>query len=346
MIISIQQLGGMKYLLPFFFIFQLLGCNSQPTKTENIKATSKETKLSFPILNTTDKNTRKPLLISNDFGETWMDASQDLPTEIEVSFLEQKGNEIVMATDNMALFISEKNRTEWKQIGTDLPSKKINALHISDQTIYAGVFRKGIFKSDNNGITWTSLNFDLPNLRVQTICEFDNILLVGTDEGIFKFSKKTNSWIRVSESIQVLSLYVYDGKWVAGTSQGTMISLDKCENWKWIRKEGAVHYTHNIDNRIVELHLSGDLFFSDDWGEHWVESQYQPRAGSYIYELVKVGEYYILSNNYGIHRSSDEGKTWNHIYKIESMGFFDFLVIGNQLYGGTRAWDEYRKRNN
>ncbi len=328
--------------LILLLILVQIGCTNQATTKEVLP---EESTVSPLAVHKDDVDTRSPLLVSNDFGQTWNNASQGLPSEIQVSFMERKGNEMVIATDNAALFISSENRSQWNQIGKDLPNKKINALHISGETIFVGVYRKGIYKSIDNGVSWKSLNFDLSNLSVQTIWAFEGQLFVGTDEGISKYLEKERSWKTLSITAQVLSIYSNEGKLVAGTSRGTAISFDKGESWNWIRKEGAVHYTHHVGKRIVELGLNGDLYFSDDWGNNWIASQYQPRAGSYIYELVKIGSHYIMSNNYGIHRSSNEGKNWNLIYASESMGFFDLLVIDNKIYGGTRTWDEYRKRN-
>lgn len=328
-----------------FLILQILTCNNQSTQINS--------KVDQPVQSPTNifskksiyQFSRKPLLISNDFGKTWINASGNLPDEIEVSFLEKKGNEIVMATDNLGVFISSQNRTQWKPIGNNLPSQKINALHISGKTIYIGPYRTGIFASTDDGQTWNSLNYNLPNLSVQSIWKLENDLFAGTDEGIFKLSIDEKTWKPTSVTAQTLSIYSFEKKLVAGTNQGSLLSQDQGKNWEWIRQDGAVHYTHNIGKRIVELVLNGDLFFSDDWGKSWTESNYQPRStGSYIYEIVKVGEHLIMSNNYGIHRSSNHGQSWEHIFPTEEMGFFDFHVIGNVIYGGTRTWDEYRKR--
>ena len=106
-----------------------------------------------------------------------------------------------------------------------------------------------------------------------------------------------------------------------------------------------MHYTHNIGQRIIELVLNGDLAYSDDWGANWMQMEYEPRAGSYVYEIMEVGDYQLISNNYGIHQSKDKGLTWEHIFQTESMAFFDLVSIGELVYGGTRQWDEYRKRD-
>ena len=71
---------------------------------------------------------------------------------------------------------------------------------------------------------------------------------------------------------------------------------------------------------------------------------YQPREGSYVYEIVQVGPIQLMSNNYGIHRSEDQGQSWNLVCPTEAMAFFDLVPVGQEVYGVTRAWDEFRKR--
>ncbi|MEM9933519.1 MAG: hypothetical protein AAF824_07895 [Bacteroidota bacterium] len=288
--------------------------------------------------------TRYPLLVSSDYGSSWQNGSRNLPDDISVSFLEQKGEEIVIATNNKGLWISRDQFNRWQQIGTELPSLKVNALHIDGDNVYVGVFRKGIYHSPDEGASWQSLNYDLPTLSIQAIYEYEGYLFVGTDIGIYRSKKGSSHWEAVHTGPQVLSMYGYNGKLVAGSSQGTLLSENGGKSWRWIRQEGAVHYTHNIGRRVYELVLNGDLIYSDDWGKTWQETFYQPREGSYVYEIVQVGDSLLLSNNYGVHRSADNGLSWNLIYPTEKMVFFDFLVINGTLYGGTRTWDEYRKR--
>ncbi|MEM8901064.1 MAG: hypothetical protein AAGC85_23340, partial [Bacteroidota bacterium] len=223
--------------------------------------------------------------------------------------------------------------------------KKLNALYVDEDDIYVGVYREGLYRSSDEGQTWTSLNLDLPNLNVQAVHVYQNRVFVGTDLGIYQLNAEESYWEAAIIGPQILSIYDYQEKLIAGTSQGSLLSSDIGKSWKWIRQEGAVHYTHNIDQRIYELALNGDLMYSDDFGESWTETFYEPRSGSYVYEVAQVGEALVMSNNYGIHISEDHGVNWNLTYPTEEMGFFDFLVIGKQIYGGTRPWDEYRKRN-
>ena len=292
------------------------------------------------------QTTRVPIYTSKDFGKSWQAESHNLPNDIQVSFLEKYGTEIIMATDNKGIFISQTNRNGWRSIGNELPEKKINALFIDETNIYAAVYGAGIYRTENEGAYWTTLNYNLTGdqLKIQTIYIKDNQVFIGTDSGIFKLHKKNKTWSPLFENVQVLSICELDNKLIAGTSRGTLISNDKGNNWNWINQAGAIHYTHIVDDKIVEMYISGDVFLSDNFGKTWKEANYFPKAGSYVYESIQTGAYLILSNNYGIHRSADGGKTWEHIYHTEEKAFFDLLEIDGVIYGGTRGWDEFRKR--
>ena len=317
----------LKPIILILIVQFLFSCNTAENRTGNTINKKNESNIlsSSSIINNQGK--RFPLLVSNDFGETWESVTANLPEDIQVSFIEEKGSELVLASDNMGIFLSTENKSTWKSIGDKLPNRKINALHISEENIYVGIYHQGIYHTSDEGQTWESLNYDLQNLNVQSIFKIDKQLLIGTDVGIFILDKNTSLWKETNVKSQILSIYHYDSKLVAGTSQGTLISKDKSNHWEWIRKEGAVHYTHNIGKRIIELVLNGDIVYSDDWGENWNQTQYEPRIGSYVYEIIESGDYQLISNNYGIHRSNDNGKTWEHIFKTESMAFFDLISI-------------------
>lgn len=326
----------LKLIIFILTIQSFSACNTVESKTG---------KITGEVEASNDKSDgRAPLLVSKDFGKTWESATDNLPTEIQVSFLEPIGNEIVLASDNMGIFLSTKNKINWSSIGDKLPSRKINALHVSADKIYAGVYRQGIYQTTDEGKIWKSLNYNLQNLKVQSIFNLDEQLFVGTDEGLFTLLDGTEKWEATGVRAQVLSIYAYDNKLVVGTSQGTLMSQDKGGSWEWLRKQGAIHYTRNIGSRIIELALNGDLVHSDDWGKTWTNTSYGPRKGSYVYEIIEIGDYQLMSNNYGIHRSDDNGEEWEHIFATESIAFFDLIAIGDRVYGGTRAWDEYRKR--
>lgn len=325
--------------LIWFLCILYSGCNSRASHDPTLDNTSQIVPDAQEV-----PMERFPVMISKDFGKTWNDASYNLPTNVQGSFIEKLGDEIVLATDNFGLFVSRDSKTVWNDISQGLPGRKINALHISENTIYAGVYKMGIFKSTDVGKSWIPMNDGLNDLAVQAIWESNDYFLLGTDSGLYTRNKDSNEWSQSIVDSQVVSIYVYNEMWVVGTSRGSAVSKDNGSTWNWIHEQGAVHYTHNIGSRIIELQLNGDLQFSDDLGLSWHNAQYSPRDGSYVYEIVQTGKYLVMSNNYGIHRSTDNGVTWQLDLSTEDIGFFDFLEDGETLYAATRDWDEYRGR--
>ncbi len=86
--------------------------------------------------------------------------------------------------------MTENGKKQWKDIGKDLPGKKINAIHATENELYVGVYDQGIFLTLDEGEHWESLNANLPDLKVQAILKMNEHLFVGTDVGILKKKQK------------------------------------------------------------------------------------------------------------------------------------------------------------
>ncbi len=112
-----------KQLTLILLSLSLICCNSTST-TEISNDEAVGAKLNTAFVDTSKVHNRAPLMISRDYGATWASASGNLPQEIQVSFLQPKGNEIVLASDNMGIFMSTGTKSNWKSIGDQLPNKK------------------------------------------------------------------------------------------------------------------------------------------------------------------------------------------------------------------------------
>lgn len=288
-------------------------------------------------------SSRHVIYRSMDQGLTWTPIKNDLPEDVQVSFMEPLGDDIVVATDNRGVFVSQDGLKAWQSIGKGLPGAKINALHTQGKDIWVSVYAQGIFYRAAESDTWQNLSFDLPQLRVQSIYKGES-LLAGTDDGIFELDPSNRTWSPLLKGPQILSIELLGEDLVAGTSQGSYLSKDQGQTWQPIHNLGAVHCTHVVGDQIAEFYLNGDLYLSADGGANFSEIYYRPREWSYVYEMVKAGDALIMSNNFGVHQSLDGGQNWQLVYPEEAVGFFDFLVKGDIVYGGTRIWDEYRGR--
>lgn len=328
----------------FIVLIIIFGCNSNQNKSLVNQAIIPVDII--PNTNSTIGSNFKRAIVafSTDRGLTWQPLNEGLPENTQSTFIDKKNDELILATDNQGIFITEKNKTKWKYIGHNLPSPKINALHTTEKNIYVGVYKKGIFKSVDNGISWQSINVNLPNLNVLAILKQNENLIVGTDIGIFKTQIELINWKQKISNSQILSLNEFNGKIIAGTSTGILLSIDNGETWKEIHSEGAIHYTAFIDNTIYAMYMSGEVFTSDDLGNTWSKFNYSPKYRAYIYELTKIGNELLMSNSYGLFKSTDKGKSWENYFKEERFIFFDFLTIENTVYGVTRIANEFRNR--
>lgn len=280
-------------------------------------------------------STFSPLQISSDQGLNWTPV-QGLPSTVQITFMDQIGSELVIATEGHSLLISEGNMTRWKSIGTLLPHPKISALEVIDKEIFICVFQHGLYSSQDNGLSWINHNQNIPDVKILDILSTQSELLIATDSGIYKSVNGTQEWKQVFSSRQAVSLQQSEDKIIAGTTGGVVLSTNNGETWESIHKKGAIHNTAILDGVIFAMYISGDLFVSDDWGKTWTEAFYSPKTASYVYEVSQSGEYFIMSNNYGVHRSIDRGKTWNLIFGKEDYIFFDFHEINGQFLGGFR----------
>jgi photosystem II stability/assembly factor-like uncharacterized protein len=330
--------------LPVLALGLLLSCSNAPKEKALPPSSFEEQPHAAAKAPADTAFTRQVIYRSLDRGATWEPASSGLSQDVQASFFEKKGTEIVLATDNRGLFISENNRTAWKNIGQSLPGRKVNALHVSGDELYVGLHGQGVFVSSDNGGAWRPLNQGLPNLNVRAFVKHQSALVAGTDAGIFKKQEGATTWTQQFSGAQINSLNQEEGKIIAGTTVGVLLSADGGETWQVIHHRGALHSTAIAGGQVFALYISGDVFISADWGTTWNQAFYAPRKQSYVYELTRVNNDYVMSNNYGVFRSTDTGNTWALVHPEERMVFMDFIVFDSTLYGGTRTANEYRNR--
>lgn len=322
----------------------LLGCSNGPKeKATPLPAAGEAHRAAIQTPKDT-AFTRYAVYASSDKGATWVPVSKGLPEDVQASFFEKKGPEIVLATDNRGLYLSEQNRTTWKDIGRNLPVPKVTALHVSGDEIYVGLHGKGVYVSTDTGANWRPLNEGLPNLHVRALQKHGDALVAGTDIGIFKRQANATTWSQQFTGAQINSMNQLNGKLIAGTNKGVLLSADGGESWQPIHQQGAVHSTSVAGGKVFAQYISGDVYGSADGGATWTPAFYAPRKQSYVYDLTQVNNDYVMSNNYGVFRSPDAGNTWALVYLEERMLFLDFIVFGDTVYGGTRLANEYRNR--
>ncbi len=282
-------------------------------------------------------NNRGIIYHSINYGNSWTPVGEGLPQDIQIEYLEKKGDKILLGSENYGLYISDRLQTKWYRSGRYiLPGDKIVGIHVSGEEIYAAVFEKGIFRSDDDGATWFSLNKNLPDKYVRSILKLNGELFVGTDSGIFRSKNGGTNWGITFTGAQVTSLKQEAGKMVAGTHKGVLLSEDSGKNWTWINTEGTPYKMEIFNGKIVALLMMSGIRVSEDWGKTWKKIEIGTLGkNNNVYEIVQAGKYWVCSHDDGIYQSSDEGITWDLVCPASEEIFLDLLAANNTIFGGT-----------
>ncbi len=330
---------SIKNFLPGLALFTLLivlGCKKKTE--EQPGGPILEAKNNFPD-HSQDTVTRYMVYSSADYGISWQPASTGLPINLQGSFIEKAGQELVLAIDNTGLFMTENNRTSWKDISNGLAVKKINTLYVSGDEIYIGLYYEGVTMWKLKSAYWNSYNNNLPNRNVLAIIKWKDELVIGTDMGIFKSSGHLQTWTGKYVGEQVVSLQATGDTIYAGTPTGVLRSKDGGEQWSFVHQNGGIHRLATEGNLIYAFYNSGDVYLSDNGGRTWNPIDLNPQGHLPVYGFINADDNFLLSNDAGVYRSKNGGLDWKLIYPDPGKLFADFTTFDHIVYGTTRRVD-------
>jgi photosystem II stability/assembly factor-like uncharacterized protein len=128
---------------------------------------------------------------------------------------------IYVGTDDGLIHITKDGGNTWTKISDKLPQNlwvsRVTASAFNEARIYCSLngyrndnFASYIYKSDDYGTTWTQLGLDLPNEPVNVFKEDpknENILYVGTDNGLYVSINKGKSFMLFSNNLPAVAVH-------------------------------------------------------------------------------------------------------------------------------------------
>jgi photosystem II stability/assembly factor-like uncharacterized protein len=172
------------------------------------------------------------LLRSMDKGETFKVISPDLTTG------GKKGNVpfgtltaisespfqfglIYTGSDDGYVQLTKDGGSSWKRISDSLPQNlwvsRVIASQHEKERVYVTLngyrnddFKPYVFVSENNGKTWKNIQSNLPKAAVNVIKEDpidENLLYVGTDQGVYVSFNKGGNWLQFTDGIPVVPVH-------------------------------------------------------------------------------------------------------------------------------------------
>jgi photosystem II stability/assembly factor-like uncharacterized protein len=236
--------------------------------------------------------TERTLLVSNDGGKNWQDALTTLgsPEPIAITAIlsvPQTSQPPLLVAGIVGGFLrSQDGGQTWQVIQAGSPPSVITALAASGSAnLYAGTADDGIFVSQDGGNKWVRWNFGLLDWHVFSIAvlpaagEGQDVVLVGTESGIFRSTNNGRAWHEVDFPDDVgavlalgLSTAGQQPLIYAGTETGAFF-CSQDGGHIWARAASGV-----FDNEISVLVASGNsvlaasheqLMVSHDCGSTW-----------------------------------------------------------------------------
>jgi photosystem II stability/assembly factor-like uncharacterized protein len=170
--------------------------------------------------------------------------------------------------------------------------------------------------------------------RSSCILTFDDIVIVGTDNGIYRSTDEGEGWVHfdlASFDLTVTDLTKNDKYIFAGTLNGIYSSPDTGKTWLRIGPDYSILSVYTLDSIILAGIQGGGLLYSNDYGENWTWVE-----GGHFYSYI-MDEGKIFAGTFdGIYTSVDSGLTWQ-IYS--QGGRIVSSVSRNEKYFYATLWD-------
>jgi len=172
------------------------------------------------------------LLRSLDQGETFTVISDDLTTGgkkgnvpygtlTTISESPFKFGKIYVGSDDGYINITENGGNSWTRVSDNLPQglwvSRVIASQHNKNRVYVTLngyrtddFKAYIYLSENNGNTWKAIASNIPNSPVNVIKEDpsdENIVYVGTDNGVYVTFNKGNKWEAFSNGLTNVAVH-------------------------------------------------------------------------------------------------------------------------------------------
>jgi photosystem II stability/assembly factor-like uncharacterized protein len=247
-------------------------------------------------------------------------------------------NEITTINDSLfigtigaGIYFSNDGGDTWVKRNNGLTNYNIKTIHIHNNILYAGSM-KGLFSSNDYGVTWGNIVF--PDTSVNAIYTADNILLIGTDYGVFKLNDLQNKFENYSNGL-VEPIYdiVANSNYIFATTYYNNIYKSQILNNNWISTnfpECSSLYEMVVLNEVIFVGTWDGIVMSQDNGNTWEDCYYQanqPRKVLLVYDdkLFTGTNEVIYSDNYGY--------TWNYFSQnMELLHISDIVNSTSYFY--------------
>ncbi|AMC12236.1 glycosyl hydrolase [Lutibacter profundi] len=292
------------------------------------------------------------LLRSMDKGETFQVISPDLTTGgkkgnvpygtlTAISESPLQFGLIYVGSDDGYVNVTKDGGVNWTNISNNLPQNlwvsRVIASQYNKNRVYVTLngyrnddFKPYVFVSEDYGKTWKNIQSNLPNSPINVVREDstdENILYLGTDEGVFVTFNKGENWQQFTKGLPIvpvhdLAIQKKAKDLVIGTHGRSIYKADIT----------ALQKYNKIKNNDIVVFEIPKIEYSSNWGSawnQWLEPTvpkitipfYVTNGGTYAVEILsedkhKLQKFSVKASrgfnyvNYDVTFSEDKGKSY------------------------------------
>ena len=321
----------------------------------------------------------------------WKRVNTNIPIgNSRMPMAEHNGTLYIISADE--IFTSNDNGETWNMLGsrpngdavgliiTDTPQA---APSQPDITMYLALRDKGVFRSTDRGMQWTLLNNGLTEEIISAVAAVEKTLFAGTAHGLYRLDSDIWKKLPIETSRAVYSLAVFKNNLYVGTGpdqlgltpleSGQVIPRSKSHQIRIFHSadlgESWTEITH-VDNKPkskvvpsgITILAAGETLLalgttqarSIDGGQTWTKLA----NDSNMYMIRNLPAVAVNENTFyktgpfGIHRTTDGGKTWKLFIdgmagtRLKELVAFDrklYAHTGDRVYQSTDEGVSWKK---
>ncbi|MGA3286131.1 MAG: YCF48-related protein [Bacteroidota bacterium] len=239
---------------------------------------------------------------------------------------------------------------DWKKVNS--PYGHIRAvITTSNRTIIVGIGKgfiygsgKGTIVSTDGGKHWTPSNNDLAKRDVLSFAKTGNIILAGTDCGIYRSSDDGRTWDKTSlpDSTYHVLIMAPNETVYAKAENGDLYRINNFgNNWKALNVGASIGDLEKFQRTDdILINDRGNLFFrfdscsfvrSIDLGATWKRTIVSSiKTHDWLRIAVRGNNIIVGKSKGGLFKSTDDGTSWNKMKIPEgSVSSIDYMLNGN-----------------
>ena len=219
----------------------------------------------------------------------------------------------VFAGTSAGIYRSSDKGKNW----TNVSSYYALCFSVKGSEIFAGTYLNGVVSSTDDGITWNITDTSL-HREIDAITVNGNYIFAGGGAVMLRSSNNGSSWEVIQNGLQygqttVTGFAVTEGKILASTFAGVVVSTDNGNNWSGLVGTNSTNQVTGciavIDSTVL-VGWEGGIIRSTDDGRSW----YYPSSWiktSITYSIIGDSSRIYAGTDSGVHLSTDGGVIWS-----------------------------------